>query len=77
MAEGRLPRLTARRLIAALKRGGWAVVRTTGSHAHLRHPSRGGLVTVPVHPGETIGPRLLMSILDQAGLSAGELKELL
>ncbi len=52
-------------------------VRTTGSHIHLRHAERGTLVTVPGHVGETIGPGLLKSILDQAGLAPGELMELL
>ena len=77
MAKGRAPRTTARRIVAALKRGGWVEVRTTGSHVHLRHPGRGGLVTVPAHGNETIGPGLLASILDQAGLTADEFKELL
>jgi predicted RNA binding protein YcfA (HicA-like mRNA interferase family) len=35
------------------------------------------LATVPGHVGETIGPGLLKSILDQAGLAPDELKELL
>ena len=77
MTGARLPRLTARRIIKALERGGWVRVRTTGSHVHLRHPKRGGLVTVPVHRGDTIGPGLLTSILDQADLTADELRELL
>ena len=77
MPANRLPRITANAIIRALKRGGWTTVRITGSHVHLRHPERGGLVTVPNHRGETIGPGLLASILDQATLTAGELKELL
>ncbi|HYO30291.1 MAG TPA: type II toxin-antitoxin system HicA family toxin [Thermomicrobiales bacterium] len=77
MPDARLPRITARDLVRALKRGGWVTVRTTGSHIHLRHPERGALVTVPGHVGETIGPGLLKSILDQAGLAPDELKELL
>ena len=72
-----MPRLSARRIIAALKRGGWAETRTTGSHVHLRHPRRGGLVTVPVHVNETIGPGLLKSIVDQADLTADEFRELI
>jgi predicted RNA binding protein YcfA (HicA-like mRNA interferase family) len=39
----------------------------------LKHPERGGRVTVPIHAGETIGPRLLSSILRQAGLDVDEL----
>ncbi|MGA2283754.1 MAG: type II toxin-antitoxin system HicA family toxin [Candidatus Dormibacteria bacterium] len=48
-----------------------------GSHVQLRHPTRGGRVTVPLHAGETLGPRLVASILAQAGLTAEELREVL
>jgi len=27
-------------------------VRTKGSHAQYRHPTKPGLVTVPMHPGD-------------------------
>jgi len=53
------------------------VVAQKGSHAQLRHPTRDGRVTVPLHAGETIRPRLLSSILAQAGLTADELREVL
>ena len=49
-------------------RCGWVVVAQRGSHAQLKRPDRGGRVTVPLHAGETIGPKLLLSILHQAGL---------
>lgn len=73
----RLPRLTGRQVLAALRRGGWEHVRTSGSHHHLRHADRAGLVTVPVHGGEIIYPKFLKSILRQADLSADEFQELL
>ena len=73
----RLPRPTGRELVRALGQLGWVVVAQRGSHAQLRHPSRGGRVTVPLHAGETIGPRLLASILAQASLTADELREIL
>jgi predicted RNA binding protein YcfA (HicA-like mRNA interferase family) len=73
----RLPRVTPREVIAALERAGWQHVRTTGSHRHFKHPDRPGLVTVPVHPGETIFPAILKSILRQAGLTAEEFRTLL
>ncbi|TMB92880.1 MAG: addiction module toxin, HicA family [Chloroflexi bacterium] len=38
-----------------------------GSHAQLKHPSRGGRVMVPLHAGETIGPGHFHSILARAG----------
>ncbi len=46
-----------------------------GSHAQLKHPERGGRVTVPLHTGETIGPILLRSVLAQAGITTDELRK--
>jgi antitoxin HicB len=48
-----------------------------GSHVQLKHPERGGRVTVPIHAGETIGPRLLSSILRQANVDVDELRGVL
>ncbi len=64
----RAPRVTGR----DIGRCGWVVVVQRGSHAQLKHPDRGGRVTVPLHAGETIGPKLLRSILHQAGLTMDE-----
>jgi predicted RNA binding protein YcfA (HicA-like mRNA interferase family) len=72
-----LPRVTGRELVRVLARLGWVVVSQKGSHAQLKHPVRGGRVTVPLHAGETIGPGLLRSILNQAGLTAGDLRDVL
>ena len=69
-----LPRITGREIVRALGKLGWVVVVQKGSHAQLKHPDRGGRVTVPLHAGETIGPGLLRSILAQAGLSVDELR---
>jgi predicted RNA binding protein YcfA (HicA-like mRNA interferase family) len=69
----RSPRVTGRQIVRALTRLGWVVVVQRGSHAQLKHPRRGGRVTVPLHAGETIGPTLLRSILNQAGLTVEEL----
>ena len=68
-----LPRVTGREVVQALGRLGWVVVQK-GSHAQLKHPMRGGRVTVPLHAGETIGPGLLRSILSQAGLTTEDFR---
>ena len=73
----RLPRLTARELIAALRRDGWVRVTQVGSHYHMAHPDRPGKVTIPVHTGTIIRPKLLQMILRQAGITPDRLKELL
>jgi predicted RNA binding protein YcfA (HicA-like mRNA interferase family) len=71
------PRITGRELVRALGKMGWVVVTQKGSHAQLRHPSRGGRVTVPLHAGGMIGPGLLRSILSQAGITVEELRAVL
>ena len=72
-----LPRITGHEVVRALGKLGWAVVAQKGSHAQLKHPSRGDRVTVPLHRGETIGPGLLRSILSQAGITVDELRSVL
>ena len=68
----RLPTLTARQLLAVLRRHGFEVVRTSGSHALLRHPD-GRRTTVPMHAGRDLGRGLLRKILKDAGLSRDDL----
>lgn len=77
MTSGRLPRTSGKDLLAALRRNGWEVVSTRGSHHYLRNPTRGGLVTVPVHGTKTLELKTMSSILRQAELTAEELKEML
>ena len=59
--------MTAREVVAALKAEGWLLVRSKGSHAQYRHPTRPALVTVPMHPGD-LPLGTLKSIEKQAGL---------
>jgi predicted RNA binding protein YcfA (HicA-like mRNA interferase family) len=69
-----LPRVTGRQVVQALGRLGWVIVVQRGSHAQLKHVTRGGRVTVPLHPAEIIGPGLLRAILAQAGVTAEEFR---
>jgi predicted RNA binding protein YcfA (HicA-like mRNA interferase family) len=74
----KLPRITGREVLRALRRAGWVEDRQEGSHVVLRHGDRPGRrVTVAVHAGETLKPKTLSSILDQAGLSIDAFRELL
>ena len=73
----RLPRITAKQMIAALKRAGWIETRTRGSHIHMKHSKRPGRVTIPRHSGQILMPKLVLYILDQAGLTVEELASLL
>ena len=73
----RTPRVTGAELVRALRRLGWEIVAQRGSHVQLRHAMRDGRVTVPVHAGETIGPGLLRSVLEQAEVDVTELRKVL
>ncbi len=74
--SGKLPALTGADVVKALERGGFAVVRTRGSHHFLRHAD-GRTTVVPVHAGETIGPGLMSKILRDAGLDREQFRGLL
>jgi predicted RNA binding protein YcfA (HicA-like mRNA interferase family) len=73
----RQPRITAAQLLRALRRDGWEEHHHTGGHLYLKHPTKPGLVTVARHAGVIIKPKTLSSILDQAGLTVDELRDLL
>ena len=67
---------TGKRLVTALKKAGFAVVRVRRSHHFLRHAD-GRSTVVPVHAGETIGPGLLSRILRDCDLSREQVEDLL
>jgi len=72
----KLPVLTGKALIAALRRVGFEVIRVKGSHHYLRHPD-GRSTVVAVHAGETIGSGLMAKILRDCELSRDDLQRLL
>ena len=72
----RLPRITGREVVAALRKAGFEVVRIKGSHHFLRHPD-GRATVVPVHASETIGPGLLAAILRDCEIERDDFAALL
>lgn len=72
----RLPRVTGREIVAALRKLWFEVVRVKGSHHFVRHADGRGTV-VPVHSGETIGPGLLTAILRDCEIDRDEFSALL
>lgn len=72
----KLPSLTGKDVVAALKKAGFAVVRIKGSHHFLRHID-GRTTVVPIHAGETIGPGLLAKILRDCELTRDQFSSLL
>ncbi|MCK4353433.1 type II toxin-antitoxin system HicA family toxin [candidate division WOR-3 bacterium] len=71
----RLPRITGKQLLRALKRLGFYEHTQKGSHLTLKHPVKSGRVVVPMHSGEIIKLGTLKYILQQADISIKELIE--
>ncbi len=66
---------TAKDLVRAAKRLGFARDRQTGSHAvYVRGTDR---VVIPMHAGRAIKPKTLASILSDMGITVEQLREML
>ncbi len=76
MGGEKLPILTARELLAILKRLGFEKSHQRGSHLTLKRATDGRRVTVPIHAGRTLKKGLLRGILHDIGLSLEELHRL-
>ena len=72
----KLPRLTAREIIAVLEKCGFTLARQSGSHMIFKDAS-GKRATVPYHASKTLHPKVLKSILRDANLSVEALDKLL
>ena len=68
----RLPPMKAREVIGVLRRAGWHIDHTTGSHYIMRHQDKPGAVPVPYHGNADIKIGVLRSIIRQAGMSVEE-----
>ena len=66
------PSTRARRVLRALERNGWIVVRSTGSHRVLQRPGWADFVFA-FHDREEIGPRMLARIARRTGISSDDL----
>ncbi len=73
----KVPSLRYRKIVAALRRDGWVVVRQRGSHVRLQKQlaTETLKVTVPAH--QPVKRSTLAHILKQARLGVDELKRLL
>lgn len=61
--------MKTKEIIKIIEKDGWYEVRQNGSHRQYKHPTKKGLVTIPIHRLSndlTIG--LEKSILKQAGI---------
>jgi len=55
-------------VLTMLRRDGWELVATRGSHRQFKHRRKPGRVTVAGKPSHDLPPGTLNSILKQAGL---------
>lgn len=79
-SQGRLPLLSSKEVISALKKKGfhYAPKRGKGSHVALLKTEAEGKSRLVIIPKRKVIPRgTLLSILDQAGLSKKEFLEIL
>jgi predicted RNA binding protein YcfA (HicA-like mRNA interferase family) len=68
--------LSARKLVAALKKAGFHELHQKGSHLFMHHPDKDLLTCVPMHSGD-IGRGLVRVILQDIGLSEEQFRALL
>ena len=72
----KLPRISGKKLIKALRKNGFEVLRIRGSHHFLAHPD-GRRTVVPVHGNETIGTGLMSKILRDCEIERDDFPKLL
>ncbi|MCK4444612.1 MAG: type II toxin-antitoxin system HicA family toxin [Thermoplasmata archaeon] len=73
----KLPSISGREAIKALRKAGFVVVRQKGSHVRLKKTTKEGPIklTIPMHP--TLKKGTLSRIIKDAGLTVEEFAELL
>ena len=72
----KLPSITATEAIKVLERAGFSFSRQSGGHKIYKN-REGKRATVPYHSGKILHPKVLASILRDAGLTVEKFKELL
>ena len=72
----KVPSLGYRKIVSALQRDGWIVVRQKGSHVFYRHPD-GRTTTLPNHGGRDISRPLVREILREISVTTEEFVKLL
>ncbi|KKU46966.1 MAG: hypothetical protein UX62_C0002G0021 [Microgenomates group bacterium GW2011_GWA2_46_7] len=68
----KLPVLTAVKLIKILKKQGFVLKRSSGSHHTYFHSGTHRLVTIPVHRGKDLGRGITKVIISDAGFTEKE-----
>lgn len=72
----KLPRVTAKEAVRVLEKTGFILSRQSGSHRIFKN-REGKRITVPMHSGKILHPKILKSILTDAELTIEEFKKAL
>ncbi|HZC65962.1 MAG TPA: type II toxin-antitoxin system HicA family toxin [Candidatus Dormibacteraeota bacterium] len=72
----KLPRLTAREICAVLEKLGFSITCQSGSHIIYKN-AEGKRATVPFHAAKILHPKVLKSIMRDAGVSVEDLERML
>lgn len=73
---GIIPSLTSKDMLRALQKAGFHIHHQTGSHIILRRGQDSRRVTLPMHNVD-LHKGIIKSILNQAGMTYDELREIL
>jgi predicted RNA binding protein YcfA (HicA-like mRNA interferase family) len=55
-------------VLRILKKDGWLVISTRGSHLKMKHPTKRGLIIFPDHGSREMGKGLEKKIFKDAGI---------
>lgn len=55
-------------ILRILKKDGWLVISTRGSHLKMKHPTKRGLIIFPDHGSREMGKDLEKKIFKDAGI---------
>jgi len=69
LGERGTPRLTPDEVIAILRRGGFKMAGSSGSHEKWRNPVTGKQVIVPYHRGRILPLGTMRAIIEGSGLA--------
>ncbi len=72
----KLPRVTATEMIKIVEKLGFRFSRQSGSHKIYKN-NEGKRVTIAYHSGKILHPKVVKSILVDAGLSVEEFKKMM
>ena len=77
MADAKVPRIKRGEAIRAFCRAGFELDREGKKHSIYKKPGHRYHLSIPRHPGKTLGTSLLRSLIEAAGLTVEQFNDLL